>query len=615
MNIKKMFLLLILSILFTMLPSKTYAASYSFYTVKVKCPVRTEASDKSNTLMSGNDVIKVSVNQELDYIETKTGPNNGLNNQTWYKVRFDYAARSYIGYVAKACMNDVKTYSYSDDTSFEQSIKNFPESYKEYLRRLHSIHPNWTFTLDNSYLDFNQAALAQSEKGESAISYLYPSLIFKDTVNPNGIIVDGNSWYAPALDAVKYYMDPRNFLNIKNIFMFQSLVYNEREDSSVQSILNGSFMKGSFTENGVTKTYSNGFIDAAKESGVSSVHLASRALQELGTSIPPQATGTVSGYEGYYNFYNIGAYSGADNYLKGLLYAKNHGWNSIQKALTGGAKEIGSGYILKGQDTLYFQKFNVSSKRARKEYTHQYQTNIMAPYQESASIYSSYSSTNKLNNSYNFVIPVYSNMTSDAFKVSRTDKVGGSTDPTSTTTTTTKETTTTSSSTTKQTNKNESTTTVTTTTNTTTTKKTTKPISLTAEEMIKKSGYSLSNGYITKMSFNMDVNSLKQKLLTYSSNVGVMNSSWNSKVSGKISTGDVLSINNKNYQVVLYGDISGDGNAGIKDLLLVQKHLLNSKKLSGSNKEAADVSHDNNITIKDLLLIQKYLLRTGNIVQ
>ena len=44
-------------------------------------------------------------------------------------------------------------------------------------------------------------------------------------------------------------------------------------------------------------------------------------------------------------------------------YAKNKGWNSIQKAITGGAEFIGSGYITKGQDTLYYQKFNVISAK------------------------------------------------------------------------------------------------------------------------------------------------------------------------------------------------------------------------------------------------------------
>ena len=389
---KKSLLIVFLTIFscFIVMP-KVNAFSYDMYKAKYKCALRTAPSDKVNAVKNGNDDVKVAVNQEVSYIKTTTGPNNGKSNQTWYAVKMDYAAREYTGYLAKACMYDVKTYSYNDDSAFEDKISSFPASYKPYLRKLHAAHPNWTFEADYTSLNWEDAAEAESQKGTSAISKYYPSLMFKDSIYPNGLLVDGTSWYAPAKDAVKYYMDARNFLTEKNVFMFQSLAYNANEDSSVSKLLSGTFMSGSFTENGVTKTYANAFIEAAKESNVSSVHLASRALQEMGTRGSSASSGKVSGYEGYYNFYNIGATSGADNYLKGLEYAKNNGWNSIQKAITEGAKFIGSGYITKGQDTLYFQKFNVSKDRVRNAYTHQYQTNIMAPESEASSIYNSYS--------------------------------------------------------------------------------------------------------------------------------------------------------------------------------------------------------------------------------
>lgn len=586
MQAKKINLFLIFAIIlscFIIMP-EVKAASYDVYTVKYKCKVRTSPSDLVSAIKNGNDDVTVYVNQQLEYIKTVKGPNNGLQNQDWYAVKFDYAAREYTGYVAKACMYDVKTYSYSDDTSFEQSISAFPNSYKPYLRKLHAMHPNWTFKADYTNLNWEEAAEAESQKGTSAISYLYPSLIFKDSANPNGIIVDGTSWYAPAKDAVKYYMDPRNFLTEKNVFMFQSLSYNSAENSSVQKLLDGTFMEGSFTENGYTKTYAEAFIDAAKEANVSSVHLASRALQEMGTKGSSASSGTVSGYEGYYNFYNIGATSGADNYLKGLEYAKNNGWNSIQKAITEGAKFIGSGYITKGQDTLYFQKFNVSSYKTRTVYTHQYQTNIMAPESESTSIYNSYKSNNKLNSNYNFVIPVYNNRPDSAFKVSRTDTVGGSTTPS-----------------TPDSNQGSS-------------SETTTP-SISPETKISNAGYSLSTGYLTNIVLGQDVSDIRSNLQNKGVSVGYMNNNWNTKTSGKVSTGDIVSVDDKVYQIVVYGDISGDGNVNIKDLLLVQKYLLKSQNLTDANKVAADVSHDGNVTIKDLLLVQKYLLGTGSINQ
>lgn len=586
-----------LGVLFTIMLTFTVgigevsAASYDLYQVRYKCPVRTEASDKSSSIKNGNDTVYVYPNQQLEYIKSATGPNEGNNNATWYAVKFDYAAREYTGYVAKACMYNTKTYSYNDDSSFEASISSFPDSYKPYLRKLHAMHPNWTFKADYTGLDWEASAEAESEKGTSAISYLYPSLIFKDSLNPNGIIVDGTSWYAPAKDAVKYYMDPRNFLTEKNIFMFQSLAYNESENSSVQKLLDQTFMSGSFTENGVTKTYAQAFIEAGKEANVSAVHLASRAIQEVGTNGSSASSGTVPGYEGYYNFYNIGATSGEDNYLKGLEYAKNNGWNSIQKAITGGAKFIGSSYISIGQDTIYFQKFNVSSYATRTEYTHQYQTNIMAPESESANIYSSYKSSGKLDSNYTFVIPVYNNRPDTAFKVSRTDTVGGSTTPTPPDSNQGGNG---SSSDSGNTDENPD---------------------LTAEQILAKTGYKIVNGYFTKVTLGEDVSSIRSYLESLGAEVYITDKNLNFKFSGKVSTEDLITINDKTYEIAVYGDASGDGNVTIKDLLYIQKYLLGSQSLTESNKEAADVSHDGNITIKDLLLVQKYLLGTGSITQ
>ena len=570
---------------------KVKAASYNVYTVKYKCKVRTSASDKVSAIKNGNDDVTVVPNQELEYIKTLKGPNNGLQNQDWYAVKFDYAAREYTGYVAKACMYDPKTYSYNDDSSFEQKISSFPESYKPYLRKLHAIHPNWTYEADYTNLDWETAAEAESQKGTSAISSLYPSLRFTDSLNPNGIIVDGTSWYAPCKDAVKYYMDPRNFLTEKNVFMFQSLKYNSNEDSSVQELLNGTFMEGSFTENGYTKTYASAFIKAGQESGVSSIHLASRALQEMGTKGSSASSGKVSGYEGYYNFYNIYATSGVDNYIKGLQYAKDNGWDSIQKAITEGAKWIGASYINKGQDTLYFQKFNVSSRKVYTAYVHQYMTNIMAPESESSSIYKSYNANGKLGSNYNFVIPVYNNRPNSAFKVSRTDTVGGSTTPSVPDSNQ-------GGTTGGNTNKDQS-----------------KPATISPDTKVLNSGYRLSNGYLTGVSYGEDISVIKNRIQNQGGSISTLNSAWISKMSGKVSTGDIASVDDKAFQIVVYGDISGDGVINIKDLLLVQKYLLRSQNITEANKEAADVSHDANVTIKDLLLIQKYLLGTGNINQ
>ena len=59
---------------------------------------------------------------------------------------------------------------------------------------------------------------------------------------------------------------------------------------------------------------------------------------------------------------------------------------------------------------MYLQKFDVNDDRSNNLFWHQYMTNCLAPYNEAKSIYNGYYSSNLLNSSIGFVIPVYENM-------------------------------------------------------------------------------------------------------------------------------------------------------------------------------------------------------------
>ena len=61
--------------------------------------------------------------------------------------------------------------------------------------------------------------------------------------------------------------------------------------------------------------------------------------------------------------------------------------------------------------------------------------------------------------------------------------------------------------------------------------------------------------------------------------------------------------------MAIKGDVSGDGEITILDLLKVQKHLLKASLLTDEYLVAADTSDDNEVTILDLLRIQKYILK------
>ena len=75
----------------------------------------------------------------------------------------------------------------------------------------------------------------------------------------------------------------------------------------------------------------------------------------------------------------------------------------------GGAQELAKNYINQGQFTTYYQRFNVRNGES-KVGTHQYMTNIMAPYSEAGSTKSSYTIYKILNQPLVFEIPIYESM-------------------------------------------------------------------------------------------------------------------------------------------------------------------------------------------------------------
>ena len=297
--------------------------------------------------------------------------------------------------------------------------------YKSLLKVIQAEHPTWTFTLLYTGLDwdtviYNETVnhgnnLVQAKDGE----WLCTS---SSCLNSDGSpkVYEGSNWYCASTKAVSYYMDPRNFLYSNKLFQFERLSYTDGiyTVEGIEKILAGTFMANTSPQAyyGNSSYSSNSFaqimLDAGIAKQISPYHIASRIKQEIvvsGGGPSRSVTGTVSGYEGLFNFFNIGASTGAGAIERGLEYARGKNWTTPEAAIQGGAESIAKNYIAKGQDTLYLQKFNVDSQDGSL-YTHQYQANIQAPESESKKIYESYNSLGLLNSSLNFIIPVYENM-------------------------------------------------------------------------------------------------------------------------------------------------------------------------------------------------------------
>lgn len=345
-------------------------------------------------------------------------------------------------------------------SAFEQSISGFPESYKTYLRNLHTKYPNWKFIPYNTGIDFSTAVENEYLGNRSLMENAYSKYLKSNapgdynTATGKYIAKDGGSWVTASKNCIAYFMDPRNFLNEQCIYMFEQLAYDAatQTQAGVEAILQGSFMYKTniayITTAGKYKTtetlYSNQILSAAANAKVSAYYLASKILQEVGSRKHPTyagmgASGSVNGrysaaYTGIYNFYNIGAYSSANPIANGLNWAstgKTYGrpWNTPFKSIAGGAEYIGEKYINCGQNTTYFQRFNVNKYSKYPLYTHQYMTNIYGAANEGIYTSDAYNSLGIAPLAKTFVIPVYTNMPVE----SNTVKVGGTSSKTGTT--------------------------------------------------------------------------------------------------------------------------------------------------------------------------------------
>ncbi len=216
---------------------------------------------------------------------------------------------------------------------------------------------------------------------------------------------DGSTWFNASPTVVGYYLDPRNFINEDRIFMFEDLSY--KSEYQTVSVVTKILSPTKLPSKGFTAKM---FVNAGAQYNVSPVHLASRARQETGGGSSAIDGTKINGTK-VYNPFNIGASSGSNPVRKGLEYAYNKGWTTQTKAVNGGASFIASGYINNKQNSIYLQRFNVANG-ASKAGTHQYMTNIQAPYSEAYSTKTAYKSYGITNEALTFVIPVFTGMPS-----------------------------------------------------------------------------------------------------------------------------------------------------------------------------------------------------------
>ena len=282
--------------------------------------------------------------------------------------------------------------------------------YKELIDNLKENHPNWTFTLFYTKLDWNDVIKNEGHSDEriSPLNLIpdsskYPEdwkcEIDKDKTFDNG------TWLCASDKAIKNQMDPRNILNDENIFQFLELRYIEGAHTvdGIKSITENTFLQGD--------NISQALIEAGKKANVDPYFITSRLIQEQGRKGTVLSLGYEYNDKTIYNPFNINATGNSSEEIiqNAAQYAYEQGWDTLEKGLIGGVEFVKKGYIDRGQNTLYLQKFDIVNSDGSL-YTNQYMQNLLAPESEANNMLEIYKASETVDSNLNFIIPLYENM-------------------------------------------------------------------------------------------------------------------------------------------------------------------------------------------------------------
>ena len=374
----------------------------------------------------------VNCGDKVNILGTEDTPN--MTCPYWYQINYN----GNVGYVCGYYVNTTKLSStavryYANQTNgdtkdgYQKKLADagFPSSYFPYLLELHARHPNWNFIAERIHLNFDDVIYGENVNGRSLLEFSafkegYASLAshtFHVTNNQFSGYSSEPGYTNASTEAIAYFMDPRNYLNEKYIFAFETLTYSNNQTLEVvDAIIRPQRFWNRLYSNGSVGA-SNDIVNSSKNVGISAVHVASRIKQEMGNSdysgdsrVGGGFTYDGVGKSGYYNFFNIKSWSGRGSSIY-ASYAYENGWDSPTKGIQGGASFMYNGYISVNQDTIYYEKFDVSTNDGH--YTHQYMQNLAAPVQEGGIKYTGYKNENAsyLGTGITFVVPVYNNMT------------------------------------------------------------------------------------------------------------------------------------------------------------------------------------------------------------
>lgn len=504
------------------------------------------------------------------------------------------------------------TYTYSKSKNdLPANFEDTYPGYKSLLEKLASSHPNWTFKLYETGLDWETVINSEYQGHGSSPKNLVPSNYSSAWIcsicGTRGYDTTGR-WYCASRSAIEHTMDPRNTINETSIFQYLQLS-NDKNITKEQVATMAS--KISYLNN---QKLIDAIYEVANDSAynINPFYIIGKILQEQGSGASSLCSG--QGYQGkyigYYNLFNVGASgnSTSEVILNGLEYAYKKGWDTPQKSIMGGLNLLKS-YISRGQNTLYFQKFNVVYSPY---YSNQYAQNIFDSQSIGTILRGYYKDANLLDSSFTFIIPLYKNMplsavvsptvSSETGEIAYINAGGGlalRSSPNGETITYVSEGT---------------------------------QVLITGRATEKINGYywdkvSTPNGtgYMARESKDgskvylvvKETNPIvvpTEKFKIDNEIVLVIPGTKISDIPGATSkdstfgTGAKITIEEKEYTLVMLGDVNGDGQVKSKDYMMIKNHIMEGLDLNQSQKKAADVNKDGEIKSKDYMYIKNHIM-------
>lgn len=182
---------------------------------------------------------------------TVIGEARAADGNLWYQIRFSQNGANATGYALGSYIRF--PVNYTPDANFEAHLNSqgFPDSYKDSLRQLHAQYPGWVFVAQHTNLDWNTVIQNEGVVGRN--------LVHKDSISSHKSIADGaynwdtsswpgfdgSTWVAASDEIIRYYMDPRNFLDEVYVFQFLSQQFDASVHTrdNLEGMLKGTFME------------------------------------------------------------------------------------------------------------------------------------------------------------------------------------------------------------------------------------------------------------------------------------------------------------------------------------------------------------------------------------